>query len=394
MSLGKMTPHELLINIVGAMVLNIIPYPMAPIAPSGILGAEFGYTIQLPQFGEAIKELMKTKGAKVPDLLLVNKEKRLLVIVECKSGFTFQVEEKLSKQIEFYSSQDFKKIAKEMFPDLDNHEIWVFCTKKLCNQIVKSTSSLINTKNLANILVWGVELKKAQEEAQIQKDFGTSLDHKLEEKIKSEAFFCSLPRIELLVDPTLEYGERVFRIGRRFFAFVATSYLHEKDRIVTLEDFRRRNLDAIMTDKELKKCLRYLTKLIPELGVFNSATGEVVLAKRPPLDKIKTKLVNLQDMTKQEIIVELEKISKNRRSNRLGRPKAQQKTKLSKWFPTTGGSKTSGLFFPFDGIEPQFTKKEICFIIHSTPMISKQGGKKIESSSFVTLPIWNPVSFN
>ena len=69
---------------------------------------------------------MKKRGAKVPDLLLVNNKKKLLISVECKSGFTFEIEERLSKQIEFYSSHDFRTIAKEMFPDLQNHEIWIF----------------------------------------------------------------------------------------------------------------------------------------------------------------------------------------------------------------------------------------------------------------------------
>lgn len=158
--MGKMPPHEFLINIVGSTVLNIVPYPSAPIAPSGVLRAKFGYAIRLPDFGETVKELMKRKGAKVPDLLLVNEEKSLLIVVECKSAFTFKIEESLSKQIEFYSSKEFEAIWKEMFPDLAYLEIWVFSQANLSEKIADFIDRTGSTRNSANIVVWGVSLKK------------------------------------------------------------------------------------------------------------------------------------------------------------------------------------------------------------------------------------------
>ena len=342
--MGKMPLHEFLINVMCSTVLNMIPYPSAPIAPSGVLGNKFGYVIRLPKLGEMVEGLMKKKGAKVPDLLLVNEEERLLVIVECKSDFTFKIEESLSKQIEFYSSKDFKAIWKEMFPDLTNLEIWVSSPKSLSDKIADFISRQVTTKKLANTVVWGVELKKAREEVHIQKFYGNHLDSKLDEKMESEGLICSPPRIELLVDPTLTYGERVFRIGRRFLSFVASSYLTEKDRIVTLRDFRERHVDAIMTDRELKKCLRYLLKLVPEIGKYNSATGEVVLAKRPSLDKIKTKLENIGNMTDEEIKVELARISGRIPVSGVKHPKIPQETKISDWFSKKRGiSKSSCL---------------------------------------------------
>ena len=343
--MGRMTPHEFLINVVGSTVLNIVPFPTAPVAPSGVLAKNFGYEIRLPKFGETVQDLMKKRGAKIPDLLLVNEEEKLLVIVECKSDFTFEIEERLSKQIEFYSSEEFKAIWKEMFPDLSNIEIWIFSSKNLGEKIANFIGRKGKSENLANIVVWGVELKKAREEAHIQKFYGTHLDSKLNEQMESEGLICSPPRIELLVDPTLAYGERVFRIGRRILGFIASSYLSEKDRIVTLQDFRKRHPDAIMTDKELKRCLRYLLKLVPEIGEYNSATGELVLAKRPSLDKIKTKLEKIQEMTEEEIKVELARISRKIRVGRAKVPKAKQKTKITKWFPKKAVSESS--CFPY-----------------------------------------------
>lgn len=341
--MGRMTPHEFLINIVGSTVLNIVTFPSAPIAPSGVLVNNFGYRIRLPKFGETVKDLIKKKGAKVPDLLLTNEEKNLLIAVECKSDFTFEIEESISKQIEFYSSEDFKAIWKEMFPDLTNLEIWIFSPKNLGEKIADFIRRQEKIKNLENIVVWGAELRKAREEAHIQKFYGTHLDSKLNEQMEGEGFTCSPPRIDLLVDLTLAYGERVYRIGRRFLSFVASSYLTEKERIVTLQDFRERYPDAIMTDRELKRCLRYLLKLVPEIGEYNSATGELVLTKRPSLDKIKTKLENIQKMTEEEIKIELTRIAKKIKVSKVKHPKAPQKTKISKWFPKRAVSKSSCL---------------------------------------------------
>lgn len=344
--------HEFLINVICSTVLNMIPYPSASIAPSGVLGTKFGYAIRLTKFGEIVEKLMKKKGAKVPDLLLVNEEKSLLIIVECKSDFTFKIEESLSKQIEFYSSKDFKAIYREMFPDLTTLEIWVCSPKSLSEKISVFISRQVATKKLANIVVWGIELKKAREEVHIKKFYGNHLDSKLDEKMDSGGLICSPPRIELLVDPTLTNGERAFRIGRRFLSFIASSYLTEKDRKVTLRDFRERHPDAIMTDNELKRCLRYLSILVPEIGKYNSVTGEVVLAKRPSLDKIKTKLENIGNMTYEEFKVELARISIGIKVGGVKHPKAPQKTKISDFFSKKKAvSKSSGLSYPVHDVE-------------------------------------------
>jgi hypothetical protein len=347
--MGKMNPHEFLINVIGSTVLNIVTFPSAPIAPSGVLVSKFGYAIRLPQFGEMVKDLVKKRGAKVPDLLLVKKKEKLLIAVECKSDFTFEMEERLWKQIEFYSSEDFQAIWKEMFPDLDNLEIWIVSYKNLGEKIADFIKSQRKAKNPANIVVWEVELRKEREEAHIEKVYGTHLDSELNEHMRNGGLVCSPPRTELLVDPTLSYGERVFRIGRRILTFIASAYITEKERIITIHDFKERYSDAIMTDRELKRCLRYLIKLIPQIGEYNSATGEIVLAKRPSLNKIKTKLENIQEMTEDEIKVELAKIGRTTGLVGLKRPKKPQKTKLDKWIPKQSVSKSSCLphFIPY-----------------------------------------------
>ena len=330
--MAKMPPHEFLINIMLSTVLNIIPFPSSPIARSGILASEFGYALRLPEFGETIKELMKKEGANVPDLLLANSKKKLLVTVECKSDFTFEIEENLTKQIEFFSSEIYKKICREMFPDLINHELWVFSPEDFCLKISKLVSSQVTAKSLANIVVWGVKLAKKSEQVHIQKCYGNHLDSELNQKMEKGGFTCSPPRFELLIDPTLSYGKRVCRIGRRILTFLASLYVSEKERIVSLQSFREKHRDVIMTDKELKKCMRYLSKLVPEIGEYNSATGELILAKRPSLDKIKAKLLETQEMTDEEIKVELARMGKAR-VGRIKRPRGPQKTKLSEWLP-------------------------------------------------------------
>jgi hypothetical protein len=330
--MAKMTAHEFLINTIASTVLNIIPYPFSPIAPSGILGNKFGYVLKLAEFGDTINALLKKKGAKVPDLILINMKKKILITVECKSDFTFEIEEKLTKQLDFYSSEIFKKICKEMFPNLTKHEIWLFAPEDFCEQITSFVRNLIERKKLTNIVVWGVKLKKRREEAHIKKFFGNHIDPELNQKMKDDGLVCSPPRFELLIDPTLSYGKRVSRIGRRILTFLASLYVSDKDRIVTLEDFKKKHTDVIMTNKELKKCLRYLSKLVPEIGTFNSTTGELTLAKRPSLDKVKNKLLTIQEMSDEDIKIELARMSKAGVRG-FKRPKDSQKTKISKWFP-------------------------------------------------------------
>jgi hypothetical protein len=342
--MGKMTHHEFLINIMGSLVLNIVPFPTAPIAPSGALKNDFSYEIRLPQFGETVQELMKKRGAKVPDLLLVNKERSLLVAVECKSEFTFEIEEKLSKQIAFYSSSDFKAIWKGLFTDLSGLEIWLFCPKDLGGKIANFLSNRNKAQNPTNVVLWVVELGKEREQAHITKSYGTHLDGKLNEQLENKGLVCSLPRTALLVDPTLPYGERVYRIGIRILGFMASVYLTEKERIVTIQDFRERHPDAIMTDSELKRCLRYLMTLIPEIGEYNNATGELVIAKRPSLDKIKTKLEKMQEMTEEEIKVALARIGKERRGLVSAKRPKPQKTKLDKWLHATKAGSRGALW--------------------------------------------------
>jgi len=364
--LGRMTPHEILINIIGASVLNIVPFPSTPIAPSGILGTKFGYEIRLPEFEETIQDLMRKKGAKIPDLLLVNQKAKLLVVIECKSDFTFEMEERLLKQLEFYSSEDFKKVWKEMFPNLDHLEIWVVSYKGLRSKIVEFVERQLKNKILANIVFLEVELEKKREEAHIQKIAGNHLDAKLDEQMGNDGLLSTPPRLELLVDPTLTPGEKVFRIGRRILTFIALTYITEEDRILTIKAFKDKHPDAIMTNAELKKCLRYLIRLIPEIGEYNSATGEILLAKRPKLDKIKARLESIQTMSEEEIKVELAKGSKKGRNIVSPRSARQQSVKLDKWLNKNSLSGKSLIFSSVQSV-PILGGDSLLFISHIQP---------------------------
>lgn len=151
--------------------------------------------------------------------------------------------------------------------------------------------------------------------------------------MEKSGFKCSPPKTDLLIDLTLTYPERVFRIGRRMLAFMAVLYLTEEERKVTAEDFRRRHVDALMTNKELVKCFRYLTTLIPQIGYYDIRKQQIVLTKRPSFKKIKSRLQEIQLMTEENFKVELARISK-RKTGIISttRPKVTQKATLEKWF--------------------------------------------------------------
>ena len=330
--MGHMTPHEFLINILSSTVLNVVPFVSAPIAPSGVLRENFGYEIRLPEFEETTRELLRKKGAKVPDILLVNQERKLLVVVECKSDFTFDMEEKLSKQVEFYSSQDFESIWKELFKGIDKLEIWIFVYKGLGENIARFIKKQSTLKNLTNLVVWEVELRKSGEEAEIYKVYGKHIDNELNNYMEKSGLKCSPPKTDLLIDVTLTYPERVFRIGRRMLAFLAAMYITEEERKVTAEDFKHRYVDALMTNRELVRCFRYLTMLVPQIGYYDTEKQQILLAKRPSLRKVKSRLQEIQSMTEETFKVELARIGKKEiRIISTKRPKAAQKTTLERW---------------------------------------------------------------
>jgi hypothetical protein len=341
--MGKMTSHEILINIIGSTALNIVAYPSAPIAPSGTLAKRFGYSIKLSEFGTALQELMRKKGAKIPDLLLANEEKKILVVVECKSDFTFELEKRLENQIDFYSSKECEKVFKEMFPNLEKFEVMVVTYEQIGAKIIDFLSNRYQNRNSANIVVWETLIKSSQEKVNLKKVYGKHLDSDLNNQLEGQGLETSKPRMELLIDPTLFVGEKVFRIGRRILAFMASTYITEADRIITIEKFREHHPDTtVMTDGELKKCLRYLMILVPEIGDYNSGSGEIVLSKRPKLDKVKERLESLQDMDEGQIKVELTRSTRREKLPSLKRPKKPQKTKLDKWL---NSSRSFGGYF-------------------------------------------------
>jgi hypothetical protein len=70
------------------------------------------------------------------------------------------MEERLLKQLEFYSSEDFKKVWKEMFPNIDHLEIWVVSYKGLRSKLVEFIERQLKNRILANIVFLEVELEK------------------------------------------------------------------------------------------------------------------------------------------------------------------------------------------------------------------------------------------
>lgn len=70
--MGRMTPHETLINVLASAVLTLAPSPFSPLKTTGMLREKFGYELKLPIFGEVIEGLMKERGASPPDLILTN----------------------------------------------------------------------------------------------------------------------------------------------------------------------------------------------------------------------------------------------------------------------------------------------------------------------------------
>ena len=165
-------------------------------------------------------------------------------------------------------------------------------------------------KSQSNIIVWGVELKKT-EVAILRKVSGDYLDPELKIFMQAKKEIeTALPQIELLVDSSLSYGQRVARIGRRILSFIASKSLTKEERIVSITDFKNRYGDTIMTDKELVNCFRYLTRLVPEIGKYVTSKRSIRLNSKPDLSKIKDGIEALENIPDQEFKLELSKADK------------------------------------------------------------------------------------
>lgn len=267
---------------------------------------------------------------------MTNDEMKTLVVVECKSDFTFEWEERLRKQIDFYSCKECKAIYEEMFPNLSRLEIWIVTYEKMGTKALDCLKRGNLGPNSENVVVWEASIDLQKEEVCLRKTYGEHLDSKLNNQMEEQGLKTSKPRSELLIDPTLSIGEKVFRIGRRILAFMASSYISEADRIITIRDFRDHHPDTtVMTDVELKRCLRYLMLLVPEIGDYNSGSGEILLSKKPRLDKVKKRLESLQEMDEEQIKVELVKSGGRGQQTSIKRPTKTQKTKLDTWLKTS-----------------------------------------------------------
>jgi len=304
-----MTQHEILINIVASMVLTLTPSPFSPVKTTGMLREKFGYEIKLPIFSEVIEDLMKKKEASPPDLILANDKLKMVVAIECKSDFSPRTIEKLSKQVDFYSSDTFDEFAKSFVSNIEKSEIWIVTYsdqgklgQKISHFIMKKKEE---TESRRNIVVWEVEIKKT-EEAIVRKVYGLHQDCDLNTHFEANREIgTSLPQIELLIDSSLTYPQRVARIGRRILSFIVSKSLAAEERIVSLSDFKEKWGDAIISDKELANCFRYLTRLIPEIGDYETGKRSIVLKPKPPLSKIKEKIEGLENMTDEDFKIML-----------------------------------------------------------------------------------------
>jgi hypothetical protein len=306
---------------------------------------------------------MKEKGASLPDLILTNDRLRMVVVVECKSDLSPKAIERLSKQVEFYSSETFKEFCGSFVSNLEKSEVWII-TYSNQEKLGEKISSLIERKQAeirsqSSILVWEVEIRKT-EEAIIRKIHGIHQDTELEKYLQTNGRIeTSLPQIELLIDSSLTYSQRVARIGRRIFSFIVSKNLTSEERAVTISDFKEKYGDAVMTDKELVKCFRYLTRIIPEIGQYVTEKQCIVLKAKPQLSRIKAKIEEMENVTDEEFKTRLLRGEKpsSRRTRTAKKPKPFEGQSLEKWFKKNSGIGGPDLYRPFADISDEVLQR-------------------------------------
>jgi len=141
----------------------------------------------------------------------------------------------------------------------------------------------------------------------------------------------------------------------RVFSARATS----EERVVSLSDFKEKYGDAIMTDKELANCFRYLTRLIPEIGSYVTEKQSIVLKVRPSLSRIKEKIEEMESVTDEEFKTKLIRGEKSspRRVKSVKKPKTSEGPSLEKWIKKDSRLGNSGLCGTFADISDQVLQR-------------------------------------
>lgn len=279
--------HSLLYSIMVSLTSSVNYTTTHAPAPNGILKNKLHYVFQFKDFEE-----LKEKGLCIPDGLIVNEHKEMLIIPECKSGLAVEedTEPRLVHQIDTYSSEKFHSIIKKLIK-YNKYEIVVFTFLDLAKVVIQNLQDIHND---VNIVLWAIEDEKVGKGVFIRKTYGKHLDNELNQ-IMSIGVSCQPPPREF-IDPDMPEPRIVFVLGCRLLNTHGECLLNN-NMVVKLSEFRRGNLDLVFSENRLRHFFRVLHKLIPSLCKYDKKTGNLILKSRLDPESVSLSLTRISSMS-------------------------------------------------------------------------------------------------
>jgi hypothetical protein len=255
--------------------------------PNGVLKNKLHYVFQFKDFEE-----LRQKDMFIPDGLVINEDKKILIIPECKSGLAEEedAEPRLVHQIETYSCKEFHSIIKKLI-EYDQYEIVVFTFSYLVKELIQNLQGI---RNDANIVIWTLEDEKFKKGVTIRKAYGQHVDNELDQ-LMSIGVSCEPPPREF-IDPDMPEPRIAFVLGCRLLIAHGECLL-KNNMVVKPSEFRIGNLDLVLSENKLRHFFRVLYKLVPSLCEYDKKTGNLVLERRFDAEQVSMRLTRIGSMS-------------------------------------------------------------------------------------------------
>jgi hypothetical protein len=287
-----MHPHDYLLAVAITLTQPVISGITAPLGINGFLKKKLGYVFHFSDMEEA-----RTRGMSLPDGLIYNEKKKILMILECKSS----IQEKnavphLIKQLNCYSSEEFFGVIQKIISDFEKSEIVIMTYLEVAKEIqLALRSNESELQEPLNIVVWAVDKIPGTDQLKTILFDGAHIDTELNDAL-AIGVQCKPPAREFLSSPDIPDSRFTSVIGRRLLGSIVTSSPKE----FTIAQFLDENKDLAISLVRLRRVFAALFQLVPLLGSFERKTNTIKLKTRVDYLQIQSKLREIGQMSSAE----------------------------------------------------------------------------------------------
>lgn len=290
-SSSQMSPHSHLYGILVSLTSSVNYFSTHAPVPNGFLKYKLHYTFKFTDFEE-----MRQQRMCIPDGLIINQDKKFALIPECKSTVSSEkdAEPRIQHQILSYSSKEFHAALSKIV-SYNDYDIVVFTFSNVVPAMIQQLQKLEKTD--ANIVVWSLEEERLRDDVLIRKVYGNHSDLELNQ-VMSLGVRCE-PPVREFIDPDMPEPRIAFVLGSRLLCTHGECLL-KKNMVVTPSEFRKGNLDLVLSENKLRRFFRILPKLIPDLCTYDNKSGNIMLKKNLEPMNVSSRLSEIAQMTNEK----------------------------------------------------------------------------------------------